>query len=113
KSAAGKRSRPLKTLRRSALLQLFKFRNESRWAAWDVTRLADQLAIRIQHYDGGITFNIVFLAQGFVRSFLRSAQLFETWKVHLDKRQILLGIFGKLRFREDFLVQLDAPAAPI
>ena len=95
------------------LLQLIQCSGEGFRAAGHVIELADFLAFAIQDDDRRVTLDFVFLLQSLVCRFQFSGLFFLVGKIDFDEDEVFLGVFSKLRRAENFLVQFDAPAAPI
>jgi len=78
-----------------------------------VLQITQFLPFGIEHDNGRVALNLIFFLQGLIGFLLVCRQLFVPRKVHLDEYQIFLGVISKFLRRENVLIQLNAPAAPI
>ena len=81
-------------------------------ATFFVTSRGKHLTLSIHQKDGGEALDIKLLSQGIILGLDRRVLLFTARVIQFDEDKILSGDFEGLLV-EDFLLQTDAPAAPI
>ena len=81
-------------------------------AAGDITRLGEGLAIGVQQHDRRESFDAELVRQRLVLGLLLSGLFLLLRVVELHEDEVL-GDRGEFLLVEDFLLQADAPAAPV
>jgi hypothetical protein len=75
--------------------------------------LPNLLSVAIEHDDSGKSLNFVLLRKLLILLSQLDALRFGAREVHLHEHKILARVILELRLRENLLVELPAPAAPV
>jgi len=96
------------------LWQFLQLSDKSLGATGEITvELPHLLAVAIQHDDRWKSKNFVLLGQLHVLLSLLCRLGFSARKIELYQNEIIVRVVFELRLREDVLVELDAPPAPV
>src|SRR5438270_9414207 len=98
---------------RLALPESFELRDERLRAAGLVAERAEWFATAIEHDHGREPLDAVLHQEPFILRSCFRRHFFRARKVQLQQHQILVRVLLEFRLRKNFLVQHDAPAAPI
>ena len=91
-----------------------QLRDERLRATWEKTvELPHLLAAAVQHDDGGKSKNFVLLGKLKVLLFFFRWLGFSARKIELHQDEIIVREVFELRLGENFLVEFDAPPAPV
>src|SRR5262249_13929218 len=96
------------------LRQFLQLRDERLRTTGEITvELPELLSGAVQHDDGGKAKNLVLLGELQVLFLNLYGLGFPARKIELHKHEIVVRVISKLRLRQNFLVEFDAPPAPV